>query len=185
MNEVGLYITLALAFAALLLWLLRPRQTRLERGYSSVDQAFENISPKHYLYLPQIRQALSAADYRYLREQAPPHVARRAVRERRAVARRFLSGLLEDFSKLERLARIIAGLSPAISKKQEGERLLLGMQFRMLYALVWIWLSLGRVPMRQIEDLTGLVGRLALRMQQAIAEVNALSAGQLPGDANA
>ncbi|HVA95372.1 MAG TPA: hypothetical protein VNI36_10785 [Candidatus Dormibacteraeota bacterium] len=83
------------------------------------------------------------------------------------------------------MARIIAGLSPAISKKQEGERLLLGMQFRMLYALVWIWLSLGRVPMRQIEDLTGLVGRLALRMQQAIAEVNALSAGQLPGDANA
>ena len=185
MSEFGLYITLALAFAVLLLWLMRPRRTPLQRGDSPIDQAFESISPNHYLYLPQIRQALSAADYKYLREEAPPHVARRALRERRAIARRFLSGLHEDFSKLELLARMIAGLSPAISKKQEAERLLLGLQFRMVYALVWIRLSTGRIPMRQIDDLTGLVGRLALRMQQAIAEVNALSAGQLPGDASA
>ncbi len=185
MSEVGIYILLALAFATLLLWLLRPRRAPLGQGHASIGQAFESISPNHYLYLPQIRQALSAADDQYLREMAPPHVAQRALRERRAIARRFLSGLHEDFSKLERLARMVAALSPAISKKQEGERLLLGLQFRMLYALVWIRLSMGPVPLRQIEHLTGLVGRLALSMQQAIAEINALSAGQLARGVNA
>jgi hypothetical protein len=46
---------------------------------------------------------------------------------------------------------------------------------------VWLRLSTGNLPLEQLEHLTGLVGRLAKRMDEAMAEISALSAGQVPG----
>ena len=175
---------LALAFVALLLWLMRPQQHGSGSARLPLDQEMDQVLPRHYRFFPQVRQALSVADAQYLRDAAPPHVAQQALRERRAVARRFLSGLREDFSRLERLARMVAALSPAISREQETERLLLSLRFRVLYLLVWLRLSTGQVPLRQIEHLTGLIGRLAVRMEHAMAEINALSAERMPRGLN-
>jgi hypothetical protein len=185
MNEQMVVVSLALSFAVILLWLLRPRQHSAEAGAPTIDRAIESAFPKHYQYFPQIRQALSAGDDRYLRDVAPGHVAQQVLRERRAVARSFLRGLSEDFSSLERLARMVASLSPVVSRRQETERLLLGLRFRLLYALVWLRLFAGRVPLRQVEHLTELIGRLALRMEQAVAEISALSADRLTRGLNA
>src|SRR5260370_41660069 len=102
---------------------------------------------KHFGYFPQIRRALSSADSHYLRETAPPHVAKQALRERRAVARGFLKGLHEDFSNLARLGRTIAALSPEVSREQETERLILSLKFQVLYSLVWLRLSAGNLPL--------------------------------------
>jgi hypothetical protein len=183
MSEVAVCVSIALAFVTILLWLMRPSRNSAAIGRSShppVDQSLENFVPRHYHFFPQIRQALSSVDEQYLREAAPPHVARQALRERRAVARQFLAGLREDFRKLERLTRVIAALSPVISREQETERFFLGLRFHFLYGLVWMRLSGGRLPLQQIEQLTGLVGRLAVRMEQAMSEVNALSSARLP-----
>ena len=189
MNEVTAYILLALGFSSILLWLMRPARNSVEVGRSpvhhTIDRALESVVPHHYRYFPQVHQALSAGDYEYLRKSAPPHVAKKAIRERREVARHFLSGLHEDFSKLKRLGRIIAALSPVVSRQQETERLFLGVRFRLLYALIWLRLSLGRVPLLQIGELTNLVGRLAVRMEQAMADINAISAEHLPRGLNA
>ena len=185
MNEQIIVITLALAFAVLLLWLLRPRQRSAEAAGPAIDRALESALPKHYRFFPQIRQALSAGDNQYLLEVAPPRVAGQVLRERRAVARSFLRGLREDYSSLERLARIVASLSPVLSRQQELERVLLGLRFRLLYALVQMRLFTGRVPIGQIERLTELIGRLALRMEQAMAEVGALSEDRLTRGLNA
>jgi hypothetical protein len=170
----------ALVFVSLLLWLLRPNRHASEGARLPLDQGMDHVLPKHYHFFPQVRQALSAGDVQYLRDAAPPHIAQQALRERRAVARKFLSGLYEDFTKLERLAHMVTALSPVISREQETERLMLSLRFRVLYSLVWMRLSLGRVPLQHIELLTGLVGRLAVRMEQAIAEINALSAEHVP-----
>jgi hypothetical protein len=140
---------------------------------------------RHFVYFPQIRQALSAADARYLMEKAPPHVAKQALRERRAVARQFLKGLREDFANLSRMGRIIASMSPEVSHRQEAERLVLSLKFQVLYALVQFRLSTGNLPLEQLEHLTGLVGRLATRMDAAMAKISALSAGQIAGNAGA
>jgi hypothetical protein len=187
MNDVGIAILLAIVLFGILLWLLLP-------GHKSSGAAAASFSPetihalptaKHYGYFPQIRQALSAADTRYLLKNAPPQVARQALRERRAVARRFLQGLHEDFSNLARLGRMIAALSPEVSRRQETERLMLSLNFQILYALVWLRLSTGNLPLRQLEHLTGLVGRLATRMDEPMTQISALSAGQLSGRINA
>jgi hypothetical protein len=173
-------IVFAVALSGILLWLLAPGKKSLHSSTSSFRPNLADKLPtaKHFAYFPQIRQALSAADTQYLKNNAPPEVARRALRERRAVARRFLQGLHEDFSNLARLGRIIAALSPEVSREQELQRLFLSLKFQLLYSLVWLHLSTGNLPLDQLESLTGLVGRLASRMDEAMAQISALSAAQ-------
>lgn len=179
-------ISLTLGFAVLLAWLLRPRRhSAHEKNWLPFNGNVEDILPKHYRYFPQIRQALSAGDNQYLREVAPPRVAQQVLRERRAVARRFLRGLREDFSNLHRLARMIAAISPVVSRQQEMERLLLNLKFQMLYVFVWLRISTGAAPLAQIERLTELIGGLALRMEHAMAEISALSTDRLARGVNA
>jgi hypothetical protein len=183
MNNLSVVILAAMALSGVLLRLLLPRHKSSRTAAAPLHPDAINALPtaKHFGYFPQIRQALSAADTHYLIETAPSHVARQALRERRKVARRFLEGLHEDFSSLARLGRIIAALSPEVSREQETERLILSLKFQFLYALVWLRLSTGNLPIKQLEHLTGLVGRIATRMDEAMAEISALSAGQLPG----
>lgn len=185
MIEIMLVITIALAFAVLLSWLLRPRLRKPETGQPLTDLRIEDMYPRHYRYFPQVRQALSADDEEYLRKEAAPEVARQAVTERRAVARRFLAGLRADFLNLERLARTVAALSPVVSREQETERLVLNLKFHFLYALVWMRLSTGSVPLQQIGYLTGLIGTYAMRMERAMAAVSMLSGNQASPGFNA
>jgi hypothetical protein len=183
MNDLSIVILLAVVLSGVLLWLLIPKHKSTRMTADSLLPDAINALPtaKHYGYFPQIRQALSADDSRYLLETAPSHVARQALRERRAVAKGFLKGLHEDFSNLARLGRIIAVLSPQVTREQEAERLILSLKFQILYSLVWLRLSTGNLPIQHLERLTGLVGRLATRMDEAMAEISAASAGQLPG----
>jgi hypothetical protein len=185
MTNLGIMVLAAIVFFLVVLWLLRPALYAPRSGRSPKDLRLENFLPRHYGYFPQVRQALSSVDKEYLDKVAPREVAQMALRERRGVARQFLAGLRQDFSNLERLARMVAALSPVISSDQETERLVLGLQFRLLYAWVWLRLSTGRVPLGQLEHLTGLVGRLATRMEQAMAAVGALSAPGLNSNLHA
>lgn len=182
MTDVSIFILLAMAISGVLLWLLIPRHKSSRKASSSPHAEAISALPtaRHYEYFPQIRQALSAVDAQYLLENAPAHVAKQALRERRAVARHFLQGLHEDFSNLVKLGRIIAALSPEVSREQETERLILSLKFQILYSLVWLRLATGILPLQQLEHLTGLVGRLAKRGDEAMAAISALSAGQLP-----
>jgi hypothetical protein len=181
MNGPVIITLLAIALSGVIVWLLIPKHESSGSGPSSTPSNMTDALPtaKHYGFFPQIRQALSEDDARYLRENAPAHVAKQALRERRAVARRFLEGLHEDFSNLAKLGRIIAALSPEVSRRQETERLILSLKFQILYSLVWLRLSAGNLTLGQLEDLTGLVGRLATRMDESMAQISALSAGQL------
>jgi hypothetical protein len=181
MTDLTIVVLLAVGLSGLLLWLLIPRnrssKTTTTQIPSTVSEAL--AAAKHYGYFPQIRQALSVEDTKYLKEIAPRHIAKQALRERRAVALRFLEGLHEDFSNLARLGRVIAALSPEVSREQETERLILSLKFQTLYALVWLRLSSGNLPLEQLEHLTGLVGRLATRMNETMTEISAQSLGQL------
>jgi hypothetical protein len=177
MKELFLLPLLALVVLGPLLWLLR-RRPALTSGRSSLENAAENALATHYRYIPQVRQALSPTDARYLRRRLPPRIAKKVLRDRRAVARKFLAGLHEDFSNLERLARMVAALSPVLSREQETERLLLGLRFRLLYFWVWARLFTGSVSLEPIEHLAVLIGQYATRMERAMAAVTALSKGE-------
>jgi hypothetical protein len=187
MSETYAMILFAVVLSGILLWLLIKGEKPSRKGAPPLHPGGAQALPaaKHYAYFPQIRQSLSRADSDYLLKNAPPGVAKRALRERRDIARRFLQGLHEDFSNLARLGRIIAALSPEVSHKQEATRFMLSVNFRFLYALVWLRLAAGTLPLHQLEILTGLVGRLAARIDEAMTEISALSTDQLAGKMNA
>jgi hypothetical protein len=179
MNIIAVGVPIAVVLFVLLLWILNPPKHRADSSNRfPVDTRVEKLLPVHYQYFPQIRQALSPSDDQYLRERAPAAEAKEALRTRRKVARRFLSSLREDFVNLERLARMIAAFSPVVSRQQEMERVVLGLKFRVLYAQVWLRLSVGRVPVENMEHLTGLVGKLAMRMEQAMAVIGGQTLGE-------
>jgi hypothetical protein len=185
MNETNLIILAAVILCALLLRLLVSdgRASREQDLAAPIGPSDVQALPaaKHYVYFPQISRALSAADAEYLRKNAPADVARKALRERRAIARQFLSGLREDFSALAKMGRVIAALSPEVSHKQETERIILSLRFQAVYALVWMRLWSGSLPLHQLEVLAGLIGRLSIRIDEAMTEISALSAHQLAG----
>lgn len=182
MSNLSALIVVAVALAGLLGWLLIPRKHSRKLGAgSTLQNGAAPPSARHYAYFPLIRQALSAGDSDYLLEAAPPEIAKRALRERRQVARHFLRGLREDFWNLEKLGRIIAALSPEVSRQQETERLVLSLKFQALYAIVSLRLSMGDFPLHQVERLTGLVGQLATRMDAAMVQISALASVPLGG----
>jgi hypothetical protein len=180
MNNLVIIVPIVIALSGGLLWLLLPqRNTSASPASSFHPEINETLpSPRHYKHFRQIRQALCAADTEYLMKFAPPQVAKQALRERRAVARGFLKGLHEDFSSLTKLGRIIAALSPEVNRRQETERLLLTGKFQILYGLILLRLSMGNTPIEQLEHLTGLVGSMAARMDEAMAKIAVLSASQ-------
>jgi hypothetical protein len=183
MNNVAIIVPAVLVISVILIPLLYPRKNATnatQSGRSGVSDRSSIgeglVTPGHFRHFRQIRQALSPADAEYLLQTAPKSVARKALRERRAVAQGFLKGLHEDFSNLAKLGRVIASLSPEISNKQEAERLKLTVNFQILYAIVWMRLYTGNLPVDQLERLTGVVSRLAARMDEAMAEISAQSA---------
>ena len=182
MNDLTIVILLVIALSGLLLWLLIPRHKSSRTAPRPFLPNANDALPtaKHYAYFPADSPGPFGGDSRYLLETAPPHVAKQALRERRAVARGFLKGLHEDFSNLARLGRIIAALSPEVSREQETERLILSLKFQVLYSVVWLRLSTGNLPLEQLEHLTGLVGRLATRMDAAMARNQRAIRGPAP-----
>lgn len=183
MNDLSIALLLSIPSFGVLIWLFlrREKPSTSSGAPSSLNANSSLLVAKHYGYFPQIRQALSAADARFLAETAPPQIVKQALRQRRAVARGFLKGLREDFSNLARLGRIIAALSPSVSREQETERIVLYLKFHVLYALVWLRLSSGNLPLHQLENLTGMVERLARHMEEAMSGISELSAGRLSG----
>jgi hypothetical protein len=173
--EVGLFAVVALLLLAALLWLVRepaaPALPVSRRTAEAEKLQFEELFPLHCRHFPQIQQALSRGDAEFVEQRVGPEELRRWRRERRAVVRRFVAGLAEDYAKLARLARTVALLAPEVSRRRESELFWLGVRFRVLYALVRLRLALGAVPAGELERLADLMGGLARQMEAAIASL--------------
>ncbi len=179
MTELAIYAGLAFLLLAVLLWLVlkQPESRRLPQAAPRL--AVEELFPLHCRYFPQVRQALSPADREYLRERASPRIRRQAHVERRRVTRQFLAGLSEDFSRLDRLGRAVAALSPEVSRKREAERLWLGVRFRVLYRVAQLQLLAGSVSIPQLTQLADLIGSLASQTEARMAALEEASMTRL------
>jgi hypothetical protein len=135
----------------------------------------------HVAYLPQIRQALASADFVYLSSRGWGDLARRLRRERRRIALAYLPAVRQDFTRMLRMARVIAGLSPEIRTLQEWERLRLTARFYWRYQLIRLGLLLGFTLAGQLQDLSLIVSALSVRMESAMKELGerAAAAAQL------
>jgi hypothetical protein len=174
MNNVMLYFAFGLFVLALLAVLLWPRRARQETGAESGELsklAPEDLAPRHAKYFPLVRQALSGADLDELGARIPRQMRGKLRSERRKLARSYLEGLREDFTRLERFGRMIAAHSPQVDARQETERVRLGIRFRFVYAVLSLRLAIGQVPVPQFERLTQLVGGLATRIEASMTSL--------------
>src|ERR1700679_2888646 len=73
----------------------------------------EDLLALHAQHFPQLRQALATLDADYVRRKMSGEIERHLHQERRRVVETFLSGLAEDFGRLERLLSVVREMSPA------------------------------------------------------------------------
>jgi hypothetical protein len=79
----------------------------------------------------------------------------------------YLAGLRDDFSRLNRLARVLARHSPQVRAGQEVELLRLNLRFQFLYGIVLLRFLLGRPAANRLEQMAALIGSLGSRLEQA------------------
>lgn len=170
---MSLTLILFFGFVAILLlafgWALWHPQER--KNFKSDPRSLEEQGQRHTSYLPQIRQALAAADYDFLSKRASRRMQRRVRRERRNVALAYLSALRWDFENLLRMATAIAVLSPEVAVAHEFERLRLAAEFAWRCQMIRWKLLTGLTPLVQLAGLSDLVSGLSLRLEQAMKEL--------------
>jgi hypothetical protein len=160
-------------FVAVLLlvlgWALwKPRE---QKNPESDPRWLEERDQHHTNYLPQIRQALGAADYDFLCKRASRAMQRRVRLERRNVALAYLDALRGDFESLLKLARVVAVLSPEVAVAHEFERFRLTAEFAWRCQTIRWRLLTGLTPLAQLAGLSDLVSGLSVRLEQAMKEL--------------
>lgn len=175
MHAPLMFFVLAVAtLAGLLFWALRGTPRSLH-GLPPLA-SLEELGPNHCRYFVQIQRALASDDWEFVRRRGPRALQRRVRADRNRVAQLYLRGLREDFSRLNRLARIVASLSPRVERRQEWERFELFCRFEFLYLLVSLNLRMGGRATGELRRLTGVVSSLASQMETAISALGEISA---------
>jgi hypothetical protein len=75
------------------------------------EDRMEDLIALHAQYFPQLRQTLATLDEDYLRRKTSNEIERHLHAERKQVTEGFLSGLGEDFGRLERLTELVGNRS--------------------------------------------------------------------------
>jgi hypothetical protein len=155
----------AVSLTLLLLWVLR-KPAGSKRNPWNLD---DNMS--HIQYFPQMLQALSLADERYLAARAGSDMARTVRMERRRILFAYLASLQEEFQRLTQLARVIASLSPEVAGRQEFERLRLNIVFLYRLQIVRAKLRFGAPVLPDLGEVSNLVSAVRVRMDAAMKEL--------------
>jgi hypothetical protein len=167
---VVVFTVLSLSIFAGLAWLVAwplPKE-----GLLSPNIRVEDLVPLHTQHFPQLKQSLQSTDRTYMRQKATRTLQREWREERRKVLRGFLDGLEEDFAKLDRLARVVASLSPRVSRGEEFARLWLTLRFRLTFRIASIWIfAAGAGQLARLSYLTALLADLSARADAGMARL--------------
>jgi hypothetical protein len=161
----------AVLLLLVLLWLARETRRSGTLRAEGTKLALEELFPLHCQHFPQVLQALSSSDAEYLHFRVSCLTRRRVLAERRAVARKFLAGLREDFQRLDQLGRTIAALSPQVEYAGEAGRLRQLLRFELLYRLIQLRLAFGGISVPALRRLADLVGAHAAELGAAMAQL--------------
>lgn len=183
MTALIILLFFALAAGVLFLYLLLHPRTPVPAPPTSLPQTFTiesflNLNARRF---PQVKQALSDQDYQYLRRRGQGDLARRLRRERLEVLRGYVAALRSDFENLLQLHKILGALEAEVVRQHQPQMIVLGLQFRLLYALVQAKLALARLTLTtvNVEPLVALVNRTAQTMEAILNSLAEAQARQL------
>lgn len=183
MTALIILLFFALAAGVLFLYLLLHPRTPAPALPASLPQTFtiESFLDLNARRFAQVKQALSKQDYQYLRRRGQDDLARRLRRERLAVLRGYVGALKSDFKNLLHLHKVLGALEAEVVRQHEPQMIVLGLQFRLLYALVQAKLALARLTLTtvNVEPLVALVNRTAQTMEATLNSLAEAQARQL------
>lgn len=174
-------VLVGVAIVGSLVWLLFGSQ-RIASAPTIGDLQIEKVLPVNCRHFPQISQLLSQEDTQFIRKRAPHHVVNKWRAERRGILRQYLSGLRQDFTHLQRLARLIAALSPEVRKRQEWEWVWLALQFHFSYRMAALKLALGSFSPEALAGLTEMIAGLTSELENRMALIAEHSPSRLRMD---
>jgi len=141
----------------------------------------EDLLAMHARHFPQLRQALATLDADYVRRKASGEIERHLHEERRRIVQSFLSGLAEDFGRLERLMRVVREMSPAEPWIHQFERTGRRLRFRVKYRIASLQIHSARAQsMNRLARLTELVGNLSVQIEAGMARLDPSASEQSP-----
>jgi hypothetical protein len=139
-----------------------------ERG----GERMEDLLALHARHFPQLRQALANLDDDYLRRKASGEIERHLHAERKQIVKGFLTGLAEDFGRLERLMAVVQEISPAEPWMRQFERVSSRFEFRVNYRIASLQIHSEKLQSRnRLTRLTELVGNLSVQIEASMARV--------------
>lgn len=164
-----LFLTIVAFLLGLLVWALgKPKPAgHVVHEPASLEQA----GRRHATYLALIRQALAPTDLVFLTRLGSHQLAMRVRKERRSVVLSYLASLREDHSRLLRIAKVVAALSPAVAPSQELKRVWLSAQFWLRYQILCAGVYVGLLSLRNLDGLSRMVSELAVRVETAMTEL--------------
>ena len=174
---IGTVLLVVMLLALLFYFYARARQERrpAQDSQTAREQRTDEFLPAdHFRYYPQVRQALSQADWEYLAKRATQASRRRWKATRRRVVRGFLAGLKEDYVRLEKLGRTVASLSPELNQELERERLWLGLRFRACHIVLWAAPLGSRWTLQLLDRTAAALGRMAEKTSTAMDALSEL-----------
>jgi hypothetical protein len=133
----------------------------------------EDLVALHAQHFPQLRQALATLDADYVRRKMSGEIERHLHQERRRVVETFLSGLAEDFGRLERLLRVVREMSPAEPWIHQFQRAGRRFRFRVNYRIASLQIQSARLQStNRLARLTELVGNLSVQIEAGMTRLD-------------
>jgi hypothetical protein len=167
-TSIIFFVVLAIVFALLLAWAVRPPKKIL----LSVDDVLNALSEKrHYARLPQILQSLRNDDTDFLHSKGRDELASRLHRERKRIALRYLNYLQDEYQLLLEASRILAKVAPEVSPMEEFERFKLNVRFVLYCRYLRLRLWFGLQPWDLFGILSDMEGDMTLRLEMATTRI--------------
>jgi len=180
--SVALFVLLAIAVIALLLWLSRPPQRRA----INADDLFELLAqPRHCVRGKFILQALKPEDTAYLRDRVAIGVLRTVRQERRRIALSYLNCLREEFETLLEISRLIAVTAPELAPEEELARWKLSLTFAAKCTVMRWRLRFGLQPAEGFDLLSGMATDIARHLEATTNRIAESATGASPIDSGA
>lgn len=163
-----IFLLIAVLLSALL-WLLFGGQRRRNLAQSALE--INELLPVHCKRFPQMQNVFNSGDQAFIAQRAPDKVAKKWRAERREITQLYIRGLREDFQHLEKLARLLAALSPTTRRNQEWEWLRLSLEFRLLYVATQLRFAIKFQTAGELVRLAEMLTALRLTLESTLNDL--------------
>lgn len=162
---------LVVILATLAVIFLRQQKTLDRRTALQRDLPREQLVPRHYKTFTEVENRLWAAVQNQTRPGTWENARFRLKEPEFHIVREYVNGLREDFQRGHRIFGCVILHSPEMKlfAQMEWERLKIELAYYRCCALLWLRLRTSGISIKELRQLTEIVGTLAYRVRNMLS----------------